>query len=50
MVIDAFSKESLAKSLKVVKRNGLILSLLPMITEEIIGKASDKGSAKYITS
>ncbi len=43
IVIDAFSKESLAKSLKVVKRNGLILSLLPMIPEEIIEKASEKG-------
>ena len=43
IVIDAFSKESLAKSLKVVKRNGLILSLLPMIPEEIIGQASEKG-------
>ena len=43
IVIDAFSKESLAKSLKVVKRNGLILSLLPMIPEEIIGKANEKG-------
>jgi NADPH:quinone reductase-like Zn-dependent oxidoreductase len=43
LVIDAFSKESLAKSLKVVKRNGLILSLLPMIPEEIIEQASEKG-------
>ncbi len=43
IVIDAFSKESLAKSLKVVKRNGMILSLLPMIPEEIKEKASDKG-------
>jgi len=43
IVIDAFSKESLAKSLVAVKQNGVILSLLPMITEEMIGKASDKG-------
>lgn len=43
IVIDAFSKESLAKSLKVVKRNGMILSLLPMIPEEIKEKASEKG-------
>jgi len=43
IVIDAFSKESLVKSLKAVKKNGLILSLLPMIPEEIIGKAAEKG-------
>jgi NADPH:quinone reductase-like Zn-dependent oxidoreductase len=42
MVIDAFSKESLVKSLKTVKMNGLIMSLLPMISEEIIKKAKDK--------
>jgi NADPH:quinone reductase-like Zn-dependent oxidoreductase len=42
MVIDAFGKESLAKSLKTVKLNGLIMSLLPMISEEIIKKAKEK--------
>jgi NADPH:quinone reductase-like Zn-dependent oxidoreductase len=42
MVIDAFGKESLAKSLKTVKLNGLIMSLLPMISEEIIKKAKAK--------
>jgi len=43
IVIDAFSKESLVKSLKAVKKNGLILSLLPMISEEIKQKAGEKG-------
>jgi NADPH:quinone reductase-like Zn-dependent oxidoreductase len=42
IVVDAFSKESLLKSLQVVKRNGIILSLLPFISREALAKAKEK--------
>lgn len=41
-VIDAFAKDSLYKSLKVVKDGGKIISLLPMISEDILQKAKEK--------
>lgn len=42
IVVDAFSKESLFKSLQIVKSNGMILSLLPFISEEVLAKAKEK--------
>ena len=41
-VIDAFAKDSLYQSLKVVKNGGTILSLLPMISEDVVQKAKEK--------
>jgi NADPH:quinone reductase-like Zn-dependent oxidoreductase len=41
-VIDAFAKESLFQSLKVVKKGGKIISLLPMISENLLQKAKEK--------
>ena len=41
-VLDAFAKDSLYQSLKVVKRGGLIISLLPMISEDVLQKAKEK--------
>lgn len=43
VVIDAFAFDSLYKSLKVVKRGGKIISLLPMISEEILQKSKTDG-------
>lgn len=42
IVIDAFAFDSLYKSLKIVKQGGLIISLLPMISEDVIEKAKEK--------
>jgi len=42
IVVDAFAFDSLYKSLKIVKQGGLIISLLPMISEEVIEKAKEK--------
>jgi NADPH:quinone reductase-like Zn-dependent oxidoreductase len=42
IVVDAFALDSLYKSLKIVKQGGLIISLLPMISEEVIEKAKEK--------
>ncbi len=41
-VLDAFAKESLYQSLKVVKNGGTIISLLPMISESVLQKAKEK--------
>jgi len=41
-VLDAFAKDSLYQSLKVVKNGGTILSLLPMISEDVLQKAKEK--------
>ncbi len=41
-VIDAFAKDSLYQSLKVVKNGGKIISLLPMISEDVLQKAKEK--------
>jgi len=41
-VVDAFANENLYRSLNVVKRGGTILSLLPMISEDLLKKAKDK--------
>ncbi len=41
VVIDAFAFDNLYKSLKVVKKGGKIISLLPMISEEILQKAKE---------
>jgi len=38
-VLDAFAKESLCQSLKVVKNGGTIISLLPMISAGVLQKA-----------
>ena len=42
IVIDAFAKDSLYQSLKVVKNGGKIISLLPMISEDVLQKAKEK--------
>ena len=42
IVVDAFAFDSLHKSLKIVKQGGLIISLLPMISEAVIEKAKEK--------
>lgn len=42
IVVDAFAFDSLYKSLKIVKNGGLIISLLPMISEDVIEKAKQK--------
>jgi len=42
IVVDAFAFDSLYKSLKIVKQGGLIISLLPMISEAVIEKAKEK--------
>ena len=42
VVMDAFSGDSLLKSLQVVKQKGIILSLLPFISEEVLQKAKLK--------
>ncbi|CAM4203581.1 NADPH:quinone reductase [Pedobacter westerhofensis] len=42
VVLDAFSGDSLFKSLQVVKQKGIILSLLPFISEEVLQKAKLK--------
>jgi len=42
IVVDAFAFDSLYKSLKIVKQGGLIISLLPMISKEVIEKAKEK--------
>jgi NADPH:quinone reductase-like Zn-dependent oxidoreductase len=42
IVIDAFAKESLYKSLKMVRRGGIIISLLPFISEDLLQKAKEK--------
>ena len=42
IVVDAFAFNSLYKSLKIVKNDGLIISLLPMISEDVIEKAKQK--------
>ena len=41
-VLDAFAKDSLYQSLKVVKNGGAIISLLPMISEGVLQKAKEK--------
>ena len=41
-VLDAFAKDSLYQSLKVVKNGGTILSLLPMISEGVLQKAKEQ--------
>jgi NADPH:quinone reductase-like Zn-dependent oxidoreductase len=41
VVIDAFAFDNLYKSLKVVKKGGKIISLLPMISDEILQKAKE---------
>ena len=41
-VLDAFAKDSLYQSLKVVKNGGTIISLLPMISEDVMQKAKEK--------
>ncbi len=41
-VIDAFAKNSLYQSLQVVKNGGKIISLLPMVSEELLQKAKEK--------
>jgi NADPH:quinone reductase-like Zn-dependent oxidoreductase len=42
IVVDAFAFDSLYKSIKIVKQGGLIISLLPMISEDVIEKAKEK--------
>ncbi|MEA5461001.1 NADP-dependent oxidoreductase [Arcicella sp. LKC2W] len=42
IVIDAFAHDNLYKSLKVIKKGGKIISLLPMISEDFLQKAKDK--------
>jgi NADPH:quinone reductase-like Zn-dependent oxidoreductase len=42
IVIDPFAKENLFKSLEITKEGGIIISLLPMIGEEIKEKAKEK--------
>jgi len=42
IVIDPFAKENLEKSLGLTKSGGVIISLLPMIAEEIKEKAKEK--------
>ena len=42
IVIDPFAKENLFKSLELTKEGGIIISLLPMIGEEIKEKAKEK--------
>jgi NADPH:quinone reductase-like Zn-dependent oxidoreductase len=39
VVIDAFAFDSLYQSLKIVKKGGKIISLLPMISEDVLQKA-----------
>ncbi len=46
-VIDAFAKDSLYQSLKVVKNGGTILSLLPMISDDLLEKAKEKNVTVY---
>jgi len=46
-VIDAFAKDSLYQSLKVVKNGGKIISLLPMISEDVLQKAKEKNVAVH---
>ncbi len=41
-VLDAFAKDNLYQSLKVVKDGGTIVSLLPMISEDILQEAKKK--------
>jgi NADPH:quinone reductase-like Zn-dependent oxidoreductase len=41
-VLDAFAKDSLNQSLKVIKNGGTIISLLPMISEDVLQKAKKK--------
>ena len=41
-VLDAFAKDSLYQSLKVVKNGGTMISLLPMISEDVLQKAKEK--------
>jgi NADPH:quinone reductase-like Zn-dependent oxidoreductase len=41
-VLDAFAKDNLYQSLKVVKDGGAIVSLLPMISEDILQEAKKK--------
>lgn len=49
IVVDAFAKENLFKSLKVVKQGGRIISLLPMISPEVAEKAMEKDVEIYYT-
>ena len=42
IVIDPFAKENLYKSLELTKKGGVIISLLPMIGEDIKEKAKEK--------
>ena len=42
IVIDAFAFDSLYKSLKIVKQGGIIISLLPMISEDVKAEAAKK--------
>jgi NADPH:quinone reductase-like Zn-dependent oxidoreductase len=42
IVVDAFAFDSLYKSIKIAKQGGLIISLLPMISEDVIEKAKEK--------
>jgi NADPH:quinone reductase-like Zn-dependent oxidoreductase len=46
-VVDAFAKDSLYQSLKVVKNGGKIISLLPMISEGLLQKAKEKNVEVY---
>jgi NADPH:quinone reductase-like Zn-dependent oxidoreductase len=43
IVIDAFAFENLYRSLQAVKPGGKIISLLPMISEDLLQKAKEKG-------
>ncbi len=42
IIVDAFAGDNLYKSLKAVKRGGIIISLLPMIGWDILEKAKEK--------
>lgn len=46
-VIDAFAKDSLYQSIKVTKNGGTIISLLPMISEDVLQKAKEKNVEVY---